>query len=481
MNNGSARGMPIKVGAARVDITPEPGWWLGGNATLYRPAEEFLDPLHARALVLKGCNMQVCILSLDIVAVSNVWTERIRRRAAERFGLEPSAIMIHATQNHAAPYIGDLFYSEECREIPEAYPWIRGSDNRYNEFATERILEAVGKAVDSQVPVSCNAGGRADGRVAFNRRLLMRDGTVRVSVPRGNDWNNVLQVEGPTDPEVGVLALADQSSRTVATLLHHTCHPCHGLSVKGIVTAGWPGEWSRQMESFTSASSINMVINGCCGNIHHKNRLDPTQVEDARRIGAMLTETAGAVFSELKPETLHALDYRNEKVPIPWTKYSAGEIDWARQFLRDHPEPLWDKPDKTSIDWDWVYAVAMLEKVREIERSPCYNYEVQAFRIGDAGLVALTGEPFVEGQLEIKRRSPAKRTFIAHMCNGSVGYIPHREGYHRKGYYAGSAGRLIRRGANWYWLVPEALEMIVKKSIDLLEELFCHERAKSPV
>jgi len=74
------------------------------------------------------------------------------------------------------------------------------------------------------------------------------------------------------------------------------------------------------------------------------------------------------------------------------------------------------------------------------------------------------GEPFVEAQLRIKLESPAPYTFVAHFCNGYVGYVPTLDAFSRGGYET--------RTANWSKLQPEALETIVNSAIELLEKLF---------
>ena len=55
--------------------------------------------------------------------------------------------------------------------------------------------------------------------------------------------------------------------------------------------------------------------------------------------------------------------------------------------------------------------------------------EVQAIRVGDAGFVGIPAEYFVEFQLDIKARSPLRRTFLSELANGWVGYVPTRKAF----------------------------------------------------
>jgi hypothetical protein len=84
-------------------------------------------------------------------------------------------------------------------------------------------------------------------------------------------------------------------------------------------------------------------------------------------------------------------------------------------------------------------------------------------RLGDVQLLALTGEPFVEAQLKIKLQSPSPFTWIAHMSNGYVGYIPTPEAIRRGGYETDTC--------HWSKLAPHALDLITTTSIEVVREL----------
>ena len=237
----------LRAGAAKVDISPEKGIQIAGDIGRRRPCTGVKEPLYSRALVLETGGGRYCILSIDVLAIDNPWADEIRRRAEESFGLAPERVMIHITQNHAAPSIGNHFCRDSCNIFPDKYPWLRGGDERYNEPAVSGTVEAIGKAIEKLTPVAASAGRAIDGRVAFNRRFVMRDGSALCHP--GNCPKNILHVEGPTDPEVGVLTFTGEDGKVVSALLHHTCHPCHGFG-ENLALPGWPGAWAEEMENF---------------------------------------------------------------------------------------------------------------------------------------------------------------------------------------------------------------------------------------
>lgn len=453
----------LRAGAAMADITPAMGIQIAGDIGRYRPVEEIKDPLFARALVLESGGQRVCWLSLDLLVVSRKWANVIRNQAAVRFGFDPQAVMVHVTQDHAAPSLGHFFVFDEddwgC--FPREYPWLLGGDDRYNQPCVDGILQAIGKAVAALTPVTVQVGRGVDGRVAFNRRFVMRDGTGRTHPGLCNP--DVLYCEGPTDPEVGVMTFTGGNGRVVAAVLHHTCHPVHGYPLRW-VSAGWPGAWCNGVCDLLGGDCVTMLVNGFCGNIHQCNHLDPNYRDDYVDMGRKLTETAARVLKQMKPVAAPVLTWRAQSLQIPLRSPTDQEVAEARQLLKAHPEPMWKDAAKTAVDWDWVYAATRIDLAENVRKTPRFDYPMQAFRLGDVALVAVPGEPFVEEQLRIKLAAPAAFTFTAHMSNTYVGYIPTLDAFRHGGYET-------RTGAGSK-LVPEALTMVGDAAIAMLKELF---------
>jgi len=413
-------GAHLKAGAAQVDITPPMGTQLAGDIGRRRPAETLVDPLFAKALVLDDGHRRLCVLSLDVLAIGRDWADAIRDGAGERFGIPREAVMVHAVQNHAAPSIGHHFFNYEWDCITPELAWLKGGDDAYHPLAVEGALEAIGRAVENMQPVRVGIARGLEGRVA-------------------------------------------ESLRPVAVLLHHTCHPVHGYPER-CVTAGWPGAWSRGVRELCGEQCVALVINGCCGNIHHSNHLHPSENLTAEQMGAVLTESTRPLLRRLDLQESFALGCASRTLCIPLREVGREDLQAARRLLERHPTPLWKEGlEGIAVEWDWVYALMRLDLDRLRREKPTFEYEVQAFRIGELAVLALMGEPFVEGQLRIKMLSPARQTLVAHMSHGYVGYVPTREALQRGGYETWTS--------NGSKLVPEALDLIVDASVELLREL----------
>jgi hypothetical protein len=465
-SNGKTPASKLLAGAATGDITPAMGIVLAGDIGHHRTVEEIRERLYAHALVLQVGKKRFCFVSMDLCIFSNGWSDHMRSEVQKRFGIPAEAVALGMTQNHAAPSMGNLFCRDSCKLMPPAYPWLRGGDERYNLPAVETILETIGRAAASVQPVELRAGRVMDGRVAFNRRFVMRDGTAVCHPPICSP--DILRAEGPTDPEVGVWTLGTGSGTPLAVVLHHTCHPCHGYPHRYVI-ADWPGTWATQVQERHGQSLTPVVVNGCCGNIHHTNHIDPgmpdaPSKQDHRQMGRMLADSSDRAMANLELLDTRQLDWRRTYLKLPMRKVPPKVLADAKKLIKANPEPMWLNEEHTRVNWEWVYAISQIDLHEWQQETPVFDYEIQAVRIGDAALVTVMGEPFVEGQLDIKLRSPAKYTMVAHMCNGYAGYIPTPEALKRGGYET--------KTANWSKFEPDALQKIADKSVQLLKQMF---------
>ncbi|MHB0878464.1 MAG: hypothetical protein ACYC5O_20705 [Anaerolineae bacterium] len=460
----------LAAGAAQVEITPPRGTQIAGDIGRYRPAEVVVDPLYAKALVLEEGGKRLCLIALDILAAEAPWCGEVRREVAARLGTDVEAVLVHCTQSHAAPMIGDLVSRSDSPYFPSDMPWLRGGAVGYGDQVRRAVLEAVDTAAAGLRPASLGTASGIEGRISFNRRFFMRDhsGNGRPSVrthPRSGD-PDILYAEGPIDPEVGVACIGSRGEgplTNIAMLLHFTCHPVHGYPQRHI-SAGWPGAWASGVKGNHGEECTPLVLNGCCGNIHHANHLDPTYDDDYRRMGHLLCEDTAALLRRLRFQEETPLGYASRHVGIPLRRIPEEQLAAARLLLRQYPSPKWKDESALAADWDWIYAASLLDLHDESLANPTADYEVQVLRLGDLAIVGFGGEPFVELGLRVKLGSPTYPTYTLHMCNGCAGYVPTAEALQHGGYET--------RTGQWSRLAPEALQSIGDEALSLLHQVF---------
>ncbi len=451
----------FQVGVAETTINPQRGMQIDGNIGAYRPAQVVLDDLYARAMVFQQGKTKFLLLSLDLLAVTREWSDAIRDFAAEEMGFDRDAVAVHVVQNHSSPSLGQIMLSDRFAATRK-HPWIRGSDPDYGPLALARIKPMIRKAVANVQPVRLVFSSSLESRVSFNRRIAMRDGTSEMGL--GSNPRQALYREGPSDPEVGVAIFTNPALQTVAALLHHTCHPVH-WDPHHAIHADWPGAWAAEIRRTLLPEAIPLVLNGCCGNVIHHDALNPHREDTPQSMGRLLTEAVRTAL--VNPYFSHddpVLAYRTIRFGIPFRMFPDKVFEDARKLMEQFPDPMWTDATYTRFEWDWHFAASLVDLEHTLATEKNFEYEIQALRLGDLAILVLPGEPFVEAQLEIKQRSPAVRTFVAHMSNRYVGYIPTIEAIRRGGYET--------RPSSASKLAPEALQTIADRSVALLQELY---------
>jgi neutral ceramidase len=452
----------LLAGAAAADITPAMGMQLAGDIGRPRPVEVIKDRLAVHALVLECGEQKACLLSLDLLASTEPWASRLRQAVGELLGCSMEAVMLHVTQTHSAPSLGHCFWRPQyCEPFRETMDWLSGGDEAYNPLVMQATLDAVRRALARRRPVTMSKASVVDGRVAFNRRCKLRDGTARMGRP-GAQEAPLLQVEGPADPEVGVALLTGTDGVHEAALLHHTCHPTHGYPTRE-VSADWPGTWRRALQA-ELGSAIPLVINGCCGNVGPNNLLDPNHRANQDRMGELLAESTRLALSKLAPLAGAPLRCLSRTLQLPLRPLDPAQLELDHKLLKEHPTPKMRTDVPGAVEWDWIYSYGRMDLADLQAQCMLYPYEIQVLRIGDLSIVGLMGEPFVEAQLEIKRRLPTMHGFVAHFCNGYVGYLPTAAAIAGGGYES--------RPGNWSRFAAPALQQVIDNSATLANGLW---------
>ena len=464
----------LKAGTAMIDITPPAGTHLAGSgAGEHRPAQAVMDPLFAKAIVFEARERRVCMVILDLTMVTRDYTDRIRADIGEQTGIAPEAIMVQATQTHSAPSLGCFLLDPDFPlETPGETEYLRGAERAYGDRAAAAAVEAAVEAVGKLQPVRIGLGRGVLGDLAFNRRGIRRDGTIAMPKPRGREQQpfgnaDICCLEGPMDPEVGVCCVQDMDMRPLAFLLHYTCHPVNVFGCPETyraVSADWPGAWTREMQQRFGSDAVPLVVNGCCGNINPWHPFDPDFRPDHRRMGRELARMSERIVHAMAFADNAAVACRVEKVGLPFREIPAGRLREVDAILAENPQPPRGANGEVDPRWFRAASTRSVELCRQ--RDAEFPYEIQAFRIGDLGVVGLPGEPFVEGQLALKTNSAAPFLFPAHLTTQFVGYLPTRAAYARGGHEANEDVTY------WAKLAPGCLETVVEQARTLVQELF---------
>ena len=418
----------LYLGVSKADITPDHGIQLAGDIGRNRACNNIRDRLFARVFIFRSGETFAALVCGDL--------NRIRHASALEFrrsiGIIPAEnIIFHCSQSHSAPCVGP-FLMDRGHRIPEKFFWIHGYSPEYDAFVFKALRKAFREALKKMEPVTVSYGRTTDGRCSFNRRFRMRDGTSRTHPATGDP--EILFGEGIIDPEVSIALFRNSKKEVVGGLSHFTCHPTHGYPNR-YVSADWPGLWSEFLSQKTGRTIG--CLNGFCGNIAPVNPLDPEfdKSKNLEKMLGFLSADSETILKEMKELPALPFTISSKTLSIPWKKTSRKDLADAETFLHSHPSPTFLDSEKTRIDWTWVLAVRTLDKAWSMEREPSCPVEIQRLRIGNLIIIAWPGEPFVEAQLELKKRLYPFVVICAHECNGrDIGYIPTRTAIRNGGY-----------------------------------------------
>lgn len=172
MGTASA-GELLRVGVAETDITPPVGFPMAGYYH-ERLAEGMIDPLKAKAMVFRDTHTESALVVCDLIGIATDLTREIRKRASEKTGIPAANIVISATHSHTAPdYMKELYLNLGG----ERHDPLR---SEYIDKLIEGPVEAIVKAHAAAKPAVLEFGAATQTTpVSFNRRFVMRDGSVK--------------------------------------------------------------------------------------------------------------------------------------------------------------------------------------------------------------------------------------------------------------------------------------------------------------
>ncbi|MBL8891591.1 MAG: neutral/alkaline non-lysosomal ceramidase N-terminal domain-containing protein [Planctomycetaceae bacterium] len=426
----------LVVGVAEVDITPPLGFPMAGYYH-ERLAEGVLNPLKARAIVFREGNTAGAMVVCDLIGVATDLANEVRQRASERTGIPESNIAVSATHSHTAPdYIKELYLylGKEQQEERRA---------KYVQKLIDGPVEAIVQAHSSARPSILATGSAVQSPVvSFNRRFVMRDGSVQTWQALSNP--DVVRAAGPIDPEIAILAIRDAKTNATRGIVSNFA--LHLDTVGGMRwSADYPYYLERTLRSAYGPELISIFGTGCCGDINH---VDPSSDirNKAEFIGNSIGNSITQQIGQLKPIENTRLVIKSQVVGLPLEDATRDEVEKAAQLV-----DLANRGGKVEfLDHVFSYKKLVLDHLRH--REP-YVKSVDHIKWGlsrslagvgeslpvnltvmtigdDVAIVCLPGEVFVELGLAIKRGSPFGTTIVLELSNAVESiYIPHRAAY----------------------------------------------------
>jgi len=259
-----------------------------------------------------------------------------------------------------------------------------------------------------------------------------------VASARVNDvGGNRLSPDGPRDPEAGIICLRNADTKEyLAVCLIYSMHPTVLHEDSRLVSADFPGATRKAMQSHLGERTAILYFLGTAGNQSPRYSVNAQTLQEAQRLGCALADDALGVINALQGYCRDPLlDAKTDSVCLPRRVFpsvteSRSILKKAREdfetLLKQHaPRGLTRTAECAVFGAEELLTLSHCQASGELEvwlhgYSPI---DVQPLRIGDAFLLGLPGELFVEYGLEIKARARSK-VFVATLVNGDLqGYV----------------------------------------------------------
>ncbi|MYE89726.1 hypothetical protein F4X33_12095, partial [Candidatus Poribacteria bacterium] len=95
----------LRVGAAKINITPPLGCDMAGYAGRDRGSETIADALYAKALVFDDGETQAAIITNDLIGVEAIFVDHVRQTIDETTGIPADNVMISCSHTHFGPEV----------------------------------------------------------------------------------------------------------------------------------------------------------------------------------------------------------------------------------------------------------------------------------------------------------------------------------------------------------------------------------------
>lgn len=412
---------PLLAGVAAVDITPPPGQMLWGYSNRTHGATGTLDPLMAKALVLRSGDNSVAIVALDLGRTpEEAVLEKIRDRTQRECGV--SNLFVTASHTHHAPAM------ESTPDQP----------NPYADKVGQQIGDIICQAAKNLVPVRMGVGrGTADW--AHNRRKFLPDGRVAMQ------WRNAEREKtGPVDLEYGLLRFDRADGTPLAVLFNYACHPVVLGPDNYQYSADYVGPACATVEEQLKTTCL--FLQGGCGNINpymDKTPLDQNGVAEMRKMGRAIGELLVATARDTKTAVPEHPSVKFEARRVPIRLRWDIEAPEVRAILSKAYGPRFDN---------------YISKVIKNNVAQCTLTTVVID--DDVALVGMPGEIFVQFQTAIKTQSPVPNSFLVGYTNGYYAYFPTLRDAAAGG-YGGKTATYVEPGAGER-MTNEALTTLYK-------------------
>jgi len=385
----------LRVGLARVCITPEKPLWLHGYAgkARFRPFEGKLNDLFAKALALEDARGERAVLiTVDLCVLRAAEAKALFGRLTERTGLQRRQLLVNFSHTHSGPILGSSDLDRYPMSAEE-----RQATLDYTARLFEKIADvAVAALADLKPATLAWSTGKCD--FVRNRRLYHEDGSYRRMGPNANKY---------VDDTVPVLRVCAPDGTLRGIVFGCACHPVT-FGSENLKLSGDYASFAQEEVEASHPGVQAMFVQGCGADANSEPRCGPDAEKHARLQGRRLAAEVGRVAAGSLEPIRGPLQIKFREVDLP---------------LKPAPPPAELKKMSGSMAHNARRMLAALERGQPLPTH--HTHPLAVWQFGeDLTFIGLSGE-VVSGYVRLlKRALDGDRLWIAGYSNEVDGYLP---------------------------------------------------------
>ena len=421
-STGKAAEKSLQLATFQVDVTPPLGSPLcNGNV---KPVMEITTPLTARGIVLIGAGKPIVLCAFDWVGIGNGSYDQFRSALAKGVGTSADRVALHTLHQHDAP--GSDFITEKILAKQGLSKQFSNPD--FDAQVMQRIAAAARQSLAKVQPVTHFSTGSAKvEKVASNRRILGPDGKVAFGrMSKSTKPEAQAAPEGTIDPLVRMVVFW-QEDKPLAVMTYYATHP-QSYYGQGLVNWDFVG-YARQLREKALPGVPHIHFNGAGGNIAAGKYNDGSK-EKRPLLAQRLAQGMQLAWKTQQRSPLTARDVSWKIEPVKLPVRTTLTEEGLKANIKDKSLAI-KKRLRAARDLSFV------QRMNNGHRIP-----LSCLRLGNAHIVHMPGELFVEYQLQVQQMAPGKFIAMAAYGDYGPGYIGTRIAYGQGGYETGAVSRV---------------------------------------
>lgn len=408
--NGVQADERLKIGVFDIDATPPVGSPLAYNIMDRREAS-----LRLKGVVLLGSGQPIVLTAVDWIGIGGDGQTVFRNAIADAVKTTPRRVAVHCLHQHDAPRF------DTSAEALLAEVGLSGK--MFNVIWTRQLVDDVAKAAreaaeQAEAVTHIGLGQAKIEKVASNRRILGDDGKVQYTRWTATRDPKIRAFpDGVIDPLVKTICFY-QGDRLLSVLTYYATHP-QSYYRTGTAHPDFPGMARQLRQEALGAPHIH--FNGAGGNIGAGKYNDGSR-ENRPVLAARVAAGMAAAYDNVERHEISADDlaWSVVDVAIP----PADHLD-AEQL----EATLKNAAAKSGERIAAAKALAFLRRCQAGEK-----IGIGCLKLGNARVLHMPGELFVEYQLNAAKLAPDRFVAMAAYGDYAPGYIGTEIGYSQGGY-----------------------------------------------